>query len=98
MHFKTPLHILVGLLASNRAIAASASIANFEIDLSPTRMLSLINETQLPDHDPYPGVGETLGIDLGVLKSLQQEWTTSFDWEAEQAALNKSVYPLPEIF
>jgi hypothetical protein len=55
-------------------------------------MLSLIRQTKLPDHDPYSGVGETLGIDRGVLKSLQQEWTTSFNWEVEQAALNKSVY------
>lgn len=98
MYFRTPLHILVGLLAGHRAIAANASIAKFEINLSPSRMLSLINQTQLPDHDVYPGVGEALGIDLGALKSLKQEWTSSFDWKAEQAALNKSVYPLRERF
>ncbi|KAI0388355.1 Alpha/Beta hydrolase protein [Xylariaceae sp. FL0594] len=52
-------------------------------------MLHLVKEAQLPDHEEYPGLGETLGIDLKTLKALQCQWTTDFDWAAEQAALNK---------
>jgi len=88
MYLRTVELVLAGLLAGQKAIG---SPTEFKIDLSQhvPRMLSLINQTQLPDAEEYPGVGESLGIDLGVLKSLQAEWTTSFDWDTEQAALNR---------
>lgn len=35
------------------------------------------------------GLSGSLGIDLSVLKSLQQKWASSFNWATEQAALNE---------
>ncbi len=51
-------------------------------------MQDLIRSTVLPDEiSQYPG--STAGINLATLKSLQAQWTDSFDWDAEQASLNK---------
>ncbi|TGO61496.1 hypothetical protein BOTNAR_0128g00040 [Botryotinia narcissicola] len=52
-------------------------------------MLQLVSQTQLPAVEEYPGLGGSLGIDLSVLKSMQTEWTTTFDWATEQADLNR---------
>ncbi|KAI0437054.1 Alpha/Beta hydrolase protein [Xylaria telfairii] len=68
---------------------AMASPKKFEVDLDPSRMLQLVRQTQLPGKEEYPGLGGSLGIDLSVLKSLQQKWTSSFNWATEQAALNE---------
>ncbi len=54
-------------------------------------MLDLVNQTMLPDEEEYAGVGSSAGIALDTLKQLQAEWTTTFDWNQEQATLNKSV-------
>jgi hypothetical protein len=86
-----PTHLNQALLGLLPGDGSCASVADFTINLDPSRMLNLINLTQLPTQEEYPGLGAALGIDLNVLESLQQEWTTSFDWSAEQAALNKSV-------
>ncbi|KAK9786225.1 putative Epoxide hydrolase N-terminal domain-containing protein [Seiridium cardinale] len=82
------MRVLSGFFAGHEVVVA---IANFTINLCPSRMLYLVNQTQLPAEEEYPGLGESLGIDLNVLKSLQHEWSTTFNWTAEQAALNK--YP-----
>jgi hypothetical protein len=89
--------ILVGQLAGQRAFAGSTIVKKdfdpqpFKIDLSKDvpRLLELVNQTHLPESEEYPGLGETFGIDLGVLKDLQTEWTTSFDWKTQEASLNK---------
>ncbi|KAF7905069.1 uncharacterized protein EAF01_005590 [Botrytis porri] len=86
MQLLRSIHILLGLLTSHRALA---EIKNFAIDLEPCRMLQLVSQTHLPAFEEYPGLGDSLGIDLQVLKSLQAEWTTTFDWDAEQADLNR---------
>jgi len=52
-------------------------------------MLDLVKNTVLPEQPEYPGLGSTAGIDLDVLKQLQREWLTTFDWSREEAALNK---------
>jgi hypothetical protein len=65
----------------------------FSINLSngAPRMLELVKETRLPDNEEYPGLGSSAGIALDVVKSLQREWTAEFDWDQEEAKLNKSV-------
>lgn len=54
-------------------------------------MLDLIRSTQLPAKPQYPGIGSSFGIDLDALKALKQEWLHDFDWEREQASINKYV-------
>jgi hypothetical protein len=54
-------------------------------------MLQLAKDTQLPASEQYPGVGSTLGISLAKLKSLRDEWVTTFDWTKEQSSMNKYV-------
>jgi hypothetical protein len=86
---------LVGLLADQRVAGAvlrkHSDPQPFKIDLSKgvPRLLNLVNQTHLPANEEYPGVGETFGIDLSVLKDLQEEWTTDFDWKTQEASLNK---------
>lgn len=88
MRIGVEIHFLAGFLVATGAAAAKQ---NFKINLSERacRMSELIENTELPERPEYPGLDESLGIDLGVLKSLQKDWTTKFDWDAEQDSLNK---------
>ncbi|KAI1127677.1 alpha/beta-hydrolase [Nemania abortiva] len=79
-------HLLVGFIS---CLGARAAIKPFTINLCSSRMLELADQAQLPVDEEYSGLGGSLGIDLDVLKSLKDQWTTSFSWAAEQAALNK---------
>ncbi|KAK5722487.1 hypothetical protein LTR15_005718 [Elasticomyces elasticus] len=63
-------------------------LQKFHIDLDSRRMVDLIRQTRLPKKPEYPDLGATAGIDLDVLKSMQKQWVTSFDWPKEQASLN----------
>lgn len=68
----------------------------FKVDLSDRvpRMLALVKNTRLPAHespaarDSY-NITLSTGISLSTLKQLQTQWSTSFDWEKEQAAMNR---------
>lgn len=72
-------------------VGALASVTIFTINLCSSHMLQLVFQGQLPANEEYAGLGGSLGIDLVTLKLLQQQWTTSFSWSNEQAALNKWV-------
>lgn len=63
----------------------------FHINLSKDvpRMLEKVRRTQMPNGAEYADIGSSAGIDLDVLKELRTEWLTKFDWEKEQASLNK---------
>ncbi|KAL4903751.1 hypothetical protein BDW74DRAFT_155375 [Aspergillus multicolor] len=67
------------------------SLKPFHIDLSSKvpRMLDQIRRTQLPDQPLYIDKGTAKGISLSDLKSFQNQWLTSFDWEHEERDLNK---------
>ncbi|KAF7948156.1 uncharacterized protein EAE97_003567 [Botrytis byssoidea] len=80
------MNIPLGFLTGHVALA---QVKDFKIDLEPHRMLQLVSQTQLPAVEEYPGLSGSLGIDLSVLKSMQTEWTTTFDWATEQADLNR---------
>ncbi|KAF7936946.1 hypothetical protein EAE99_002295 [Botrytis elliptica] len=84
------MNIPLGFLTGHVALA---QVKDFTIDPEPHRMLQLVTQTQLPAVEEYPGLGGSLGIDLNVLKSMQKEWTTTFDWATEQADLNRLLYP-----
>jgi hypothetical protein len=68
----------------------------FEVNLSDRvpHMLDLIRNTQLPS-DEFVAARESTnnslstGISLRTLKDLQKEWITSFNWDKEQASINK---------
>ncbi|KAJ8129684.1 hypothetical protein O1611_g3946 [Lasiodiplodia mahajangana] len=67
-----------------------------EINLSDRvpHMLDLIKNTRLPSNElaaAVESVNETIstGISIQTLKSLKEEWITSFDWDEEQASINK---------
>ncbi|KAJ7162091.1 Alpha/Beta hydrolase protein [Mycena filopes] len=63
----------------------------FKIDLRRElpRLKNLVNNTRLPAKPLYPGAGQDKGIELDFLRELQTEWSTTFNWEAQQAELNK---------
>ncbi|TRX98522.1 hypothetical protein FHL15_000596 [Xylaria flabelliformis] len=71
-------------------------VKSFQVDLSERvpHMLDLIRNTQLPSSD-YVAASESTndtlstGISLHTLKDLQNEWLTGFDWDEEQASINK---------
>lgn len=80
--------------------AVAATLPNQPFNLRPfiinlsrgvPRMVELIKDTQLPEKPEYPGIGSSKGIDLEVLKSLRENWLNKFDWEKEQAYLNRLV-------
>ena len=70
-------------------LATNFKVKPFKINLDDGRLLSLARNTHLPTQPEYPGVGSTLGIDLDVLRTLQKNWTTEYDWNAEQQRLNE---------
>ncbi|KAK8128123.1 hypothetical protein PG984_009231 [Apiospora sp. TS-2023a] len=78
---------ITGAVAAQGTLASTVS--EFKLSLCPDRMLELAKQTTLPGDEEYAGLGASLGIDLKVLKELQTEWTTTFDWSAEQDSLNK---------
>ncbi|KAI3316839.1 alpha/beta-hydrolase [Xylariaceae sp. AK1471] len=68
----------------------------FKINLSDSvpHMLDLIRNTQLPSSE-LPAAQDSLnstlstGISLQTLKDLKEEWVTDFDWDEEQASMNR---------
>lgn len=71
--------------------ARSPSIRPFHVDLSPSRMHELITNTHLPEREEYSGLGDSFGIDLAYLRSLQHTWISkeTYDWREEERSINK---------
>ncbi|KAF5387445.1 hypothetical protein D9757_007800 [Collybiopsis confluens] len=76
-------------LGANTAQSVAFDVKPFTINLSSLRMESLVENTHLPTQPEYPGLGATLGIDLDILKGLQNTWTSSYSWTNAQAQFNK---------
>ncbi|KAJ6556292.1 Alpha/Beta hydrolase protein [Mycena capillaripes] len=66
------------------------NLKHFKIDLSSKvpHLTTHVRNTRLPEKPLYPDLGPDKGIQLDFLSSLKEEWVTSYDWDAEQAALN----------
>lgn len=79
----------VTLLGCNMALGAGFRVRPFTINISSSRMEALVNNTILPARPEYPGLGNTFGIDLDALKSLQNTWTSKYSWAAEQSKFNQ---------
>ncbi|KAJ6480876.1 Alpha/Beta hydrolase protein [Mycena sanguinolenta] len=78
------------------ALAAASSIDNpfsvtpFTVNLSAEipRLKALVENTRLPAKALYP-VGSDKGVELDILRQLQTEWVTTFDWETQQSEFNQ---------
>lgn len=96
MHSSLFMIALVPALAA--ATPLNPSVKSFRIDLSDRvpHMLDLIRRTQLPLTE-VPAAKESMnsslssGISLSTLKSMKEDWITRFDWNKEQAIMNKYV-------
>lgn len=94
MHILT---VMIGLCGYSLALAQAANgafdLQSFHIDLSHdfSKMMKQVKDTQLPADYEFPDIGPSFGLDPSLLKSWKDEWTTSFDWEKEQAAMNEYV-------
>lgn len=93
MAFATAL-IISTCLTSTQAVATineQYNLRPFHINLTERvpRMLHSIRETRLPERPEYPSLDDTAGINLDVLKSLRQQWLDGFDWNKEQASMNR---------
>lgn len=84
---------LIGLSAVNAGSTRSEPYRvhpyKVELEQEIPRMLDLISNTHLPERPEYPGVENSLGMDLGVLKSLQHEWLHEYSWQQDQSYINK---------
>lgn len=84
---------LLGLSAVSAAPVKNASfqVRPFKVDLSNEvpRMLDLIKNTRLPETPEWPGIGNSYGMDLDVLKSLQNEWLHGYSWQNDQSYINR---------
>jgi hypothetical protein len=92
--------IVAGLLLLKLATAgplldvethSSYAVRPFKVDLAKEvpRMKRLIQTNHLPDNSEYPHLGSTAGIDLNILRTLKEEWTTDFNWEKEEDSINQ---------
>lgn len=82
---------LVALLNTSHCFAADKfNLQSFSVDLSNgvDRLNALVKSARLPSKPLYP-VGQEKGIELDVLRDLRSEWVENFDWEAQQAEMNK---------
>lgn len=81
----------VAVVGASQARSNQYNLKPFTIDLSSNveHMRDLINNSQLPREEEYPGVRADLGIPLGTLNELKDEWISQFDWEAEQKEMNR---------
>ncbi|KAK4160395.1 putative epoxide hydrolase [Cladorrhinum sp. PSN259] len=52
-------------------------------------MLDLIRSTRLPAKPQFPNETDAFGITLSNLKSLRDTWLQKFDWNREQASINR---------
>ena len=77
------------LLSVLPLLSAAYEIRPFRINLSSRvpHLKDLVQRTKLPATSVLGSAGA--GIDLGWLKSRQADWLEKFDWEKEQASLNK---------
>ncbi|KAF8188763.1 Alpha/Beta hydrolase protein [Mycena galopus ATCC 62051] len=82
--------LLVGTTAL-RTTCASFNVKPFTINLTSEvpRLNALVNNTRLPAEPLYPNVGFDNGIDLDFLTQLRSEWLEGFDWETQEAELNR---------
>lgn len=71
------------------------NLRSFIVDLKGVeRLRNLARNTFLPDEREYPGLGDTAGIDLDILKDLRHQWVTDYDWQEEQRYINRSAWTL----
>ncbi|KAJ7071931.1 Alpha/Beta hydrolase protein [Mycena amicta] len=84
----------IGLILSSVSLSALAkhqfNLKPFTINLSTefARIKTQVQHARLPETELYPGNADHKGVPLDVLKSLKEEWATTYDWEKEQAKLN----------
>ncbi|KAF8598946.1 alpha/beta-hydrolase [Ceratobasidium sp. AG-I] len=81
--------IIRALLPLFPLLSAAYEIHPFRIDLSSRvpHLKDLVHRTQLPATSVLGSAGA--GIDLKWLKNRQTDWLEKFDWEKEQASLNR---------
>lgn len=93
---KTSLLLGASLGLLSKAAAANTPVAKpFTVNLSSRvpHMLDLIGKTvlpaaELPAANANLNMSLTTGMPLSTLKTLQSEWTTSFNWTKEQEQMN----------
>ena len=99
MHlWSVPSFIVLSRMLTIGCLAHSArgnfEINPFTINLSSKipRLRQLVNQTRLPDRSLFPqeatGANGT-GIDLNTITSLKTQWLNEYDWDKEQAVLNR---------
>ncbi|PON26666.1 hypothetical protein TGAM01_v204676 [Trichoderma gamsii] len=81
----------VSIVLGNGLVHKGFSPQKFTVDLSAgvPRMMDLVRETRLPSSSEFSGLGNSSGIALDVLESLRTQWLENFNWDHEEAALNK---------
>lgn len=79
------------IVLGNGLVHKGFSPQKFTVDLSAgvPRMMDLVRETRLPSSSEFSGLGNSSGIALDVLESLRTQWLENFNWDHEEAALNK---------
>lgn len=68
----------------------SAEVRPFRIDIPASSVADLkrrLRATRFPP--PLPGDDWSTGVPVGYLRGLVEHWANSFDWAAEQSALNE---------
>ncbi|KAJ7369067.1 Alpha/Beta hydrolase protein [Mycena albidolilacea] len=83
------------LVLAVTSASSAFDVKPFRIDLGAKipRLNSVVKNTRLPAKDLYPGVGSDKisdkGISLESLRGLRTDWLENFDWETQQAELNR---------
>lgn len=97
-----PVSAFFGLLLGTSA-ASIPAVKPFTVNLSSRvpHMLDLIGRTTLPAAElaaahASSNISLTTGMSLDTLKSLQNEWITSFNWTREEEQMNTYEHRQPK--
>ncbi|CAK5282639.1 unnamed protein product [Mycena citricolor] len=76
---------------TSSAAHSSYHLKPFHINLGQgvPHLKALLNEIRLPNAPLYPGSSPTYGVDLADLKSWKKTWLGTYDWDKEEAAMNR---------
>jgi hypothetical protein len=72
--------------------ALSWEVKPFTVNFSQSdvqRMTSLAAGAQLPQTPQFVGGNFTFGVERDTIEKLRSEWVSNFDWDEQQAWINR---------
>jgi hypothetical protein len=83
---------VMATLAATSVGAGPWAVTPFNVDIpraQVAKMTTIASLTQFPAAPEFTGGNETYGPDRDWLESMREEWVGEYDWDQQQAYLNR---------